>query len=367
MKKFKKIVLVILSFVLIFSCSFFMSACNKPVSIQSIEKTDTTGFVDTYTIYYTNGTTSTFTITNGQNGKDGKDGKNTTIQDIYEDYCKKYGEISYKDFLKQYLTVSTDQTATVINSCLLSCLKVYTEFAVSSTIGWGIYSTTTSDIAIFTGSAVVYKIDDDYTYVITNYHVVFDSNADATLNNNSLIARKIYGYLYGSESAPTKTESRDENNLTIYDYGDYAIPFEYVGGSISNDLAVLKTPTSCIKGINPNIKAINFADEYYVGETAIAIGNPEDEGISVTQGIISIDNEYITLAIDNTSRSYRSIRIDTALYSGNSGGGLFDNNGNLIGITNAGNQTDENINYAIPLSIVKGTVENILYYYNNFL
>ena len=44
------------------------------VGISKIEKTDTQGLVDTYTISYTNGTTTTFTVTNGQDGQDGVDG-----------------------------------------------------------------------------------------------------------------------------------------------------------------------------------------------------------------------------------------------------------------------------------------------------
>lgn len=46
------------------------------VGISKIEKTDTQGLVDTYTISYTNGTTTTFTVKNGQDGQDGADGIN---------------------------------------------------------------------------------------------------------------------------------------------------------------------------------------------------------------------------------------------------------------------------------------------------
>ena len=48
------------------------------VGISKIEKTDTQGLIDTYTISYTNGTTTTFTVTNGQDGQDGADGTNGT-------------------------------------------------------------------------------------------------------------------------------------------------------------------------------------------------------------------------------------------------------------------------------------------------
>lgn len=41
------------------------------IGIESIEMTETSGLVDIYTIYYTDGTTSTFTVTNGKDGEDG--------------------------------------------------------------------------------------------------------------------------------------------------------------------------------------------------------------------------------------------------------------------------------------------------------
>ncbi len=134
-----------------------------------------------------------------------------------------------------------------------------------------------------------------------------------------------------------------------------------MGGTITCDLAVIRAKTQDVFNINPNVTEITFADSYTVGETAIAIGNSENEGISVTKGIVSVDNEYINYAIDNNIRSYRSMRIDTAIYGGNSGGGLFNKKGELIGITNAGDGTDQNINYAIPLNIVRPVIENIMF------
>ena len=107
---------------------------------------------------------------------------------------------------------------------------------------------------------------------------------------------------------------------------------------------------------------VTFADGYKVGETAIAIGNPEGEGISVTEGIVSVDHEYIALSIDGMTRNYRVMRIDTAIYGGSSGGGLFDGEGKLIGITNAGDGEDQNVNYAVPVQLVESAVKNIMHY-----
>ena len=133
-----------------------------------------------------------------------------------------------------------------------------------------------------------------------------------------------------------------------------------MGGSIDHDVAVLRAKTNDIRAINDNVRAVDVAEGYTVGQTAIAIGNPGGEGISATKGIVSVDNEYITLDIDGTSRSYRSIRIDTAIYEGSSGGGLFDMYGRLIGLTNAGDGEEQNVNFAIPVQIVTGVADNII-------
>ena len=317
------------------------------------------------------------------NGTDGTDGKDADISDIYEAYKEQTGnsDLSFEDFLAQYLTLNTDMSS-AINSSLLSVAKIYAEFVETETVITGgsmlrpEYGTR-SGISVSTGAAVIYSMDtseDGYTYFVTDYHVIYNNDADASLNNEdgTKIARNLHAYLYGSEGSPSAVDENgdgyadtDDNGYTIYDYGDYAIDLEYVGGTITYDIAVLRAKTSDVLARNEDAQPVKLADEYHVGETAIAIGNPEGDGLSVTQGVISTESEYITLSIDDTPRSYRSIRIDTALYSGNSGGGLFNKSGELIGITNAGNSTDQNINYAVPLEIVTGTVDSIIYYGND--
>lgn len=337
------------------------AGCNSQPYVTSIAKSSSEGLQDTYTVYYSDGSTSQFTVTNGSDG--------VSADDLYEKYKEESGEdLTYEEFLEKYLTVENSNTASVINYSLQSCLKIYTEF-VETTYSQGMWGqiNVNSDTAVYTGSAVIYDIDtitDGYTYLVTNYHVVYDSNANPEKNGGSKVARKIYGYLYGSESTPVST-GKGSDGYTQYSYGDYGIELEYVGGSVENDIAVLRVETEDIKAVNENIKAVTLADGYYVGETAIAIGNPEGSGLSVTQGIISTENENISLNIDGTLRYYRSLRIDTALYSGNSGGGLFNANGELIGITNAGDGSDQNINYAVPLEIVTGVADNIIYHAND--
>lgn len=352
MKRFTKTVLTVLA-VMVLAFSLVLAGCSgESASVKNILKTSSNADGDVYTIYYSDGTSSTITISNGSD---------VTAKDLYEYYKEVYNDdLTYDEFLKKYLAEPTDN-ASVIGSCLQSAVKIYTEFVEKTTMDdWIGGNRRENKVAMYTGSGVVYQIQDDHTYIITNYHVLYDANASAA--NNGKMARRIVCYLYGSEGSYTN-KGVDSDGLYVYDYGVYGIECEYVGGSISNDIAVIRAETEDVQAINPNVKAAEFADEYYVGETAIAIGNPEGEGISVTEGIVSVDNEYINLQIDNAVRSYRSLRIDTAIYGGNSGGGLFNLKGELIGITNAGNGTDQNINYAIPLEIAKGTADNILHYY----
>ncbi len=349
-------------------CSLLEPIQSSPVSIVSIEKTSSDGLVDTYTISYSDGTTSTFEVTNGSDGekgengqdgqdgasgKDGEKGQDVTALDLYETYKELYGEdLTYEEFLSKYLSVgeSTEkETYTAIHDCLQSVGKVYCAFTE-----WNLETTedtTDTKNALYTGACVLYQMDNDYTYFLTNYHVVFSENA-----TENTISEEIYCYLYGSEGRPTKKD-------TQWEFGAKAVACEYVGGAIQYDLAIVRAETAAVKAINEKAKPVTLAKEYYVGQTAITVGNPNGDGLSVTQGIVSVDSEYISLSMDGTKRDYRSMRIDTALYPGNSGGGLFNEDGELIGISNAGSITDQNINFAIPVSIVKGVAENIMTHY----
>ena len=327
---------------------------SNEVYVTSISQTTASDGTPQYTVFYSDGTSAVLSGSTSEKSSN-------TVKDAYETYLEETGDtISFSDFLKEYLTVEDDSNAQAVAACLNSTLKIYAESVetqLSINPFWG-------------GAAVIYRIDEetDSAYLVTNYHVVYNEDAD-TEKNGGTIARAVHGYLYGSESEPSLvdedgdgTADTDENGYTEYDYGESAVAFEYVGGSMENDIAVLRGSLSALRALNPDVKAVTVADGYYVGETAIAIGNPEGDGISVTQGIISTEYEEITLEMGGKYRSYRTLRIDTPLYEGNSGGGLFNLSGELIGITNAGNKEDQNINYAVPIDLVTGIADNIIDY-----
>lgn len=341
------------------SLGVFSGCFNQTVSVTSIAKSRTEGLVDYYTITYSDGTTSEFTVTNGRNGTDGKDGsdaQDVTAEDVYQSYKNIYGDtLTFEEFCERFLTVDNDYTA-ALNTCLLSCAKVYTVFHERAGVsGWG-QSSKVQEVA-YCGSSVIYRTDAEYTYFLTNYHVVYDSKAAVGYSKTT---EKTWVYMYGSEYAPV--ENALTGNYSIAETDNYAIECDYVGGSVVYDVAVLRARTDDVKKVNPQFRPVTVAYDYKVGESTFAIGNPDDGGISVTKGIVSVDSDYITLDIDGTERRYRSIRTDTALTHGNSGGGLFNMRGELIGLNNAGDEDITSMNYAIPASVLAAVADGVLYY-----
>jgi serine protease Do len=128
-----------------------------------------------------------------------------------------------------------------------------------------------------------------------------------------------------------------------------------VGTDSSTDLAVLKIKDENLaKGLVP--VDLGSSKELVVGETAIAIGNPGGEVLAntVTSGIVSALEREVDG--DNTTRDIKYIQHDAPINSGNSGGGLFDVSGRLIGINTlkyAGSQFSgvsfEGLGFAIPV------------------
>lgn len=129
---------------------------------------------------------------------------------------------------------------------------------------------------------------------------------------------------------------------------------ELVGYDSSMDLAVLKVDDDYAGELTP--AAIGSVDKLSVGSTVVAIGNPGGQTLSntVTSGIVSCLER--TVDGGNTSRTVSYIQHDAAISSGNSGGGLFDVNGNLVGINTLkysgsaySGSSYEGLGFAIPI------------------
>ena len=250
---------------------------------------------------------------------------------------------------------ATDATALGAAKGLRSAVSIYCKFEVT-TGGNSIWNPTpTTQTYYSTGSGVIYKLDaNGNALVITNFHVVYEATSDAETH----ISDEINLYLYGME------------------HEDYAIPATYVGGSANYDIAVLSVKDSQVlkdalsRGTVSPVTVAN-SDTLCPGMTTIAIGNPSTSdaslsGLSVTRGIVSVDSEYITMTKSDNSgeATFRVVRTDTPVNSGNSGGGLFNQNGELIGIVNAkiSSSSVESVGYAIPSNVAIAVAENIINY-----
>ena len=255
----------------------------------------------------------------GADGMDGQDGQNGTNG-------------------SDGITTSTNNVAAAASKGLRSAVSVWCTFYRT---GWhGVLEEYYS-----AGSGVIYRINkaEGDAFIITNYHVVFD--AASRMSNG--IAEDITLYLYGSEIAGKEIKAT------------------YVGGSQNYDIAVLRVEDSeVLRQSQATAATVANSDDVMVGSTAIAVGNPEGGGISASSGVISVDSEHISMiaADGKTEVSYRVMRIDTAVNSGNSGGGLYDEQGSLIGIVNAKTVDEEveNIGYALPSTTVVAVADNII-------
>lgn len=170
------------------------------------------------------------------------------------------------------------------------------------------------------GSGVIIRKDG---YIVTNYHVIANAqDIRVRLTNGKTYEASLTGADKNLDVAVIKIEAQ---GLTAASYGD--------------------------------------SDKLKVGDTAIAIGNPLGElGGTVTSGIISALNRDITIG----SNSFSLIQTSAAVNRGNSGGGLFDAKGDLVGIIVAKSASRafmpsvEGIGFAIPINEAKVSAESII-------
>lgn len=133
-------------------------------------------------------------------------------------------------------------------------------------------------------------------------------------------------------------------------------PAEVIGYDSQSDLAVLKVEAS---GLMPAV--VGDSSKLVVGEEVLAIGNPLGSlGGTVTNGIISALARQVT--IDGTEMTL--LQTNAAVNPGNSGGGLFNLSGELVGIVNAKSSGSgiEGLGFAIPSNMASQVVEQLINY-----
>ena len=130
--------------------------------------------------------------------------------------------------------------------------------------------------------------------------------------------------------------------------GDKDYTATLVGEDTTSDIAVIKIDAD---GLTP--ATVGDSDGLKVGQNVMAVGNPLGElGGTVTGGMISALNRSVTIQGSSSVNTMSLIQMDASVSPGNSGGGLFNMNGELVGIVNAKSSSSdaEGLGFAIPIN-----------------
>ena len=146
---------------------------------------------------------------------------------------------------------------------------------------------------------------------------------------------------------------QDAEDIIVRVNGDEEYKAKVIGADPLSDIAVLQLETK--DKFTP--VAFGDSDKARIGDWVIAIGNPFGLGGTVTSGIISARNRSIGL-----SRYEDYIQTDASINSGNSGGPLFDMNGDVIGINTAilGRSGSIGIGFSIPSNNAKIVIDQLI-------
>ena len=289
-------------------------------------------------------------------GEDGKDAQSLTFEDLYETAKKGGYSGSLLDFcLAVGVDVAENNDTAKIAQGVSSVVSINCAFEKDVKSGWGLAQTVKSEYyGASAGSGVILDLNKEAgsAYIVTNYHVVYDSSC----NTKNKIANRIYVYTYGGRNLFSSKTGFDTS-------GDY-IEATFVGGAMDYDIAILKVEGSeVLKNSIAQAAKVGTSDDVKIGEKTYVIGNPEGAGIAVTSGAISVDSDYITMTSTDSKRyvDYRVIRTDAAVNGGNSGGALYNADGELIGIVNAKSVGEDldNMGYALPITQVKAICKNL--------
>ena len=220
--------------------------------------------------------------------------------------------------------VVTDVTEVVENT-MPSIVSITNQMIISGTDFWGQNMQQEQEAA---GSGIIIGENDNELLVVTNNHVVADSN-----------------------------------KISVKFIDDEVAEAQIKGTSPSMDLAVIAVKLSDVNDSTKDsiaIATMGDSDTLKVGEPVIAIGNALGYGQSVTTGVVSALNR--TLEVSETGTSNALIQTDAAINPGNSGGALLDIKGQVIGINSnkIGGSTVEGMGYAIPISSAQPIIEELM-------
>lgn len=216
-------------------------------------------------------------------------------------------------------------TAAVDSKSILSATEVYNAnlpsvVGINGNVTTNIWGQTVKNAV--SGSGFVISSDG---YIITNYHVI-----------------------------------NGVSDISVFFSDGTSYDAQVVGGEEDNDIAVLKIDAQNLRPV-----VLGDSNAIQIGEHVYAVGNPLGElTFTLTGGYVSAKDREITTSGGTVMNM---IQTDAAINSGNSGGPLFDQYGQVVGIVSAkfsgssnASSTVEGLGFAIPLNDVKGMVTSII-------
>ncbi len=265
--------------------------------------------------------------------------KNLILSDVYEIiYSEIYEEVKaevmtniseerfdeiYSDIIDDLLFKIADGSISITPQSIIDMINIVENTTANSVVGVSAFNDYGVEISI--GSGAIYKQVGDKYYVITNNHVVEEGT-----------------------SFTIHFEDGSEIGALLRGVDDLV------------DLAVLYFIT------DDEYPVADFGDSSLVekGDVVLAVGNPGGYDFygSITMGIVSGLDRYFDIDNDNINDMFVNyIQHDAAINSGNSGGALFDMNGDIIGINVIKlSATDiEGMGFAIPSNLVSAICDDI--------
>ena len=221
-------------------------------------------------------------------------------------------------------TMATTITAPEVTGAVSSATEGKIESVAQKCLNASVLIGVTTNSGSGSGSGVIYTQDG---YILTNYHVV------------------------GNDTTGIK--------VTLFSGEEYDAKFVY--GDESLDVSVIKIEKNDCSPVELCYDGLNY------GEQIIVIGNALGNGFTLTSGYVSAPEREVTFS--STYETMMLVQIDAAVNNGNSGGGLFNTAGQLVGIVNAklsgttsAGASIDNIGFAIPISTVLRCVNDLREY-----
>lgn len=209
------------------------------------------------------------------------------------------------------LKLASEEEIEQANNAPLSATEIFKKnrkFVVEIQADFGLVSSRGTGIIIGAG------------YILSNAHVVFDKKSDR-------------GVAYAANEILCKDASQNVYELDLI-YAD-----------IKKDMVLLHSDEL-------SADSVTFcAKEVETGEKVYAIGNSKGQGICILDGIVSDSERFIG--------SDKFIMFSAPIVHGNSGGPIFNANGDVIGIATLKLKDTSAMNYAIPISAVKTFAEQV--------